>query len=160
MNEGVRGYLLSVAAAGILFSLVQVLASKPSVRRCVDLVGSLMMILVALSPLTKLDYETMARSLSRLRMDTEELRTGIAVENRALVGDIIKEKCRTYIWDKAKEMGLSLEIEVTVSGGTEYPYPTAVTLRGQATQAQKAQLSRYILENLGIPEERQEWVWM
>lgn len=158
MSGGIRGYLLSVAAVGMLLSLTQALAVKPAVRRTVSLVGSLLLILVVLSPFVKLDIEEAARSLARLRMDTEELRTGIAVGNRALTEDIIKEKCQTYIWDKAKEMGLELEVEVTVSSGTEYPYPVAVTLRGHADEKQKKRLMRYILENLGIPAERQEWI--
>lgn len=157
MTAAVRNYLLSIAAAGLLLSLVQAILPKGAVKKTAVMAGSLLLILTVLSPLAKLDYEEIARSISRIRMETETMRTGIEVGNRELMAKIIKQDCETYILDKAEEMGLDLQAAVTVSGGTAYPYPTAAVLEGDASAAQKQALTRFIAENLGIPEAQQQW---
>lgn len=157
MTAAVRSYLLSIAAVGLLLSLVQAILPKGAAKKTAMMAGSLLLILTVLSPLARLDYDSIARSISRIQMDTETMRTGIEVGNRALMAEIIKQNCEAYILDKAEEMGLPLTVEITVSGGTDYPYPTAVTLHGAATAAQKQILAQFIAENLGIPEAEQVW---
>lgn len=158
MTAAVRAYLLSIAAAALLLALVQALLPQGAVKRTATMAGSLLVILAVLSPLAKLDYDSLARSISKLQVETESLRTGIEVGNRELMAGIIKQRCETYILDKAGQMGLTLEVEITLSEGVDYPYPVSVTLRGAATEAQKRTLTAYITENLGIPAERQEWI--
>lgn len=157
MTEAVRNYLLSIAAVGLLLSLVQAILPKGAARKSAVMAGSLLLLLTVLSPLARLDYAGIARSISRIQMETETMRTGIEVGNRELMAKIIKQNCETYILDKAEEMGLSLRAAVTVSEGTDYPYPTAVTMEGSASAAQKQALTKFIVENLGIPEAQQEW---
>ena len=157
MTEAVRNYLLSLAAVGLLLALVQALLPKGAVKKTAVLAGSLLLILAALTPLARVNYDDMARSISRIQMEAETMRTGIEVGNRSLMAEIIKQNCEAYILDKAEEMGLALQAEITVSGGAGYPYPTAVTLSGAATAAQKQALTQYIAENLGIPAAQQEW---
>lgn len=157
MTAAVRSYQLSIAAVGLLLSLIQAILPKGAAKKTAVLAGSLLLILTVLSPLAQLDYDNIARSISRIQMDTETMRTGIEVGNRELMAKIIKQNCEAYILDKAEEMGLPLTVEITVSGGADYPYPTAVTIRGVASAAQRQALTRYIEENLGIPEAQQQW---
>lgn len=160
MNRSVQAYLLSVASIGILLTLIQAFVAKKTMRQVITLVGGLLMILTVLSPLVKLDYKNLAKSISKLQIETEELRTGITIGNREIMGDIIKVNTQAYILDKAKELGMMLEVEVTVAADVDYPYPTAVVLRGAFTETKKAWLTQHISENLGIPKERQEWIAM
>lgn len=158
MTAAVRGYLLSITAAALLLALVQALLPQGAARRTAAMVGGLLILLTVLSPLAKLDYDSLAKSIAQLQMETETMRTGIEVGSRDLMAGIIKQRCETYILDKAGQMGLTLEVEITLSEGVDYPYPVSVTLRGAATEAQKRTLTAYITENLGIPAERQEWI--
>lgn len=158
MTAAVRGYLLSITAAALLLALVQALLPQGAVRRTAAMVGGLLILLTVLSPLAKLDYDSLAKSIAQLQMETETMRTGIEVGSRDLMAGIIKQRCETYILDKAEQMGLELRVEITVSSGADYPYPTAVTLQGTAAERQKQMLTAYIVENLGIPAAQQEWI--
>ena len=99
----------------------------------------------------------MAEAIARIRTEGREAVTGVEVGSRELLAAIIKEDCEAYIWDKAQEMGLELEVVVTVDEGTGYPYPTGAVLTGAVTAAQQEILSRWMEENLGIAREEQEW---
>lgn len=158
MTAAVRGYLLSITAAALLLALVQALLPQGAARRTAAMVGGLLILLTVLSPLAKLDYDSLAKSIAQLQMETETMRTGIEVGSRDLMAGIIKQRCETYILDKAEQMGLELRVEITVSSGADYPYPTAVTLQGTAAERQKQMLTAYIVENLGIPAAQQEWI--
>ncbi len=158
MTAAVRGYLLSITAAALLLALAQALLPRGAARRTAAMAGGLLILLTVLSPLAKLDYDSLAKSIARFQMETETIRTGIEVNSRDLMAEIIKQRCETYILDKAEEMGLKLRVEITVSSGTDYPYPTAVTLQGTAGERQKQMLTAYIVENLGIPAAQQEWI--
>lgn len=157
MTAAVTKYLLAVAAAGMLVSLMLPLLPEGSPRRVGNFVGSLLVILAVLSPLRSLDPSDMAEAIARIRTEGREAVTGVEVGSRELLAAIIKEDCEAYIWDKAREMGLELEVVVTVDEGTGYPYPTGAVLTGAVTAAQQEILSRWMEENLGIAREEQEW---
>ena len=73
---------------------------------------------------------------------------------------VIKEKCETYIWDKAVSLGfepLGVEVEIMADGGQ--PYPCRVIISGEFTQGQKQQLSHWIQQELAVKTEDQEWTW-
>lgn len=154
----VRSYLLSIAAAALLLALVQALLPQGAAKRTAAMAGGLLVLLAVLSPLARLDYENLAKSISQLQLETETARTGIEVGSRELMAGIIKQRCETYILDKAEQMGVELQVEITVSEGAGYPYPTAAVLRGAVTEGQRQTLTDYIAENLGIPAEQQEWI--
>ena len=158
--SGLRGYLLSVVAAAILLSLVTALLPEGKLRKNASLLGSLLMILTVLSPVVKLKSEDLSRSIAALQIESETLRTGVEVKNRELQGDIIKQQCEAYICDKAAALGFDVEAEIQLSDDGQFPYPTAVKLRSNATYAQQEVLSAIILEDLGISKERQEWISM
>jgi len=155
--DAVRTYLLALSAAALLCGTVMALLPKGGVRRVAGLSCGLLLSLAALGPFVRLDGDTLAQAISRYRMQAEEQRTGVEVRNRELVSAIIKEKTETYILDKAADMGLTLEVEVTMEDRDQSPYPQAVRLTGHATAEQKAVLSAYLEDNFAIPADRQEW---
>ncbi len=157
MTEAVKTYLLSVAAVSLLLALIQAILPNGAAKRTATMAGGLLVILAVLSPLAKLDYDSLARSIARIQIETEALETGVSVGNRELMADIISERCQAYILDKAEEMGVMLQVEITVSQGTGYPYPTEAILRGTVTETQRSILTAYIADDLGIPAESQTW---
>lgn len=157
MTEAVRTYLLSVAAAALLPAVAQAILPAGAVKRTLTFCGSLLVLLAVLSPVAKLEASDMAEALSKFHLQTEFTETGVEVRNRALMEEIIIRQCREYILDKAAAMGLSPEVEITLRDDGGWPYPAAAVLRGTASPVQKAQLTRWIEENLGIPAAQQEW---
>ena len=106
------------------------------------------MLLLALTPLAKLDYDSLAEAISRLELEKEEARTGIEIQNQELVASIISGRVQTYILDKASSLGMQISVELEMETRAATPYPSGVTIRGAATPTQKQQLQAY-LENGG-----------
>lgn len=157
MMQSIQRYLFSLVCAALLCALALSLLPKGAVRRVVGIGCALLLAVAALSPLAALDAQSIASALSRVRMDAEAARTGVTVQNRALVCAIIKQKTEAYILDKAAQLGLDIRAEVTVTDSGAYPFPSAVTLTGYAAPQQKQALSQCIAEELAIGEEAQTW---
>lgn len=153
-----RSYLISVAAACLLQTLIGALLPENKIKKLALTAGGLLVILTVISPVATLDTETMAGTMSQFILETETARTGISVHQEDLLRDIIKDRCETYILDKASAMGLTVQAEVTLGDTVGTPCPVAVTIRGELTVEQMRKLSRYITEDLGIPADQQEWL--
>ncbi len=148
-------------AAGALFcAVVLAIAPEGGGKRALRLLCAVCMILLLLRPLTGLDLEDMAESLSRQRL----LETGLTEDaediSREAWRGLIREKTEEYIWTAAAGLGIShLGVRLTLRDGEELPYPYGAELRGSWSEEQRAQLSRLLAGELGIPEERQTWSW-
>lgn len=152
-----RSYLFSLSAAALLSAAVLALLPEGAVRRCAQLGCGLLVLLAALSPVTQLDYDAIARQLASLRLEAETLQTGVEVRNRELQARIISEQAAAYILDKAGQLGATLEADVETRDTGSGPYPYRVTLTGLCGEEDRAVLTRYIEENLAIPAARQVW---
>ncbi len=158
MSAALRSYLMALVACALLTALASALLPKGGARRAVRFACGLLTLVCAVRPLLHIDTQTLARTFSRMELEQDTARTGVEVKNRELVSAIIKEKCETYILDKAAELGLALTAEVTVGGEAVYPYPVAVRLTGAPNAEQKLQLQRYIERELAIAKEEQTWI--
>lgn len=158
MTGAVGTYLLSVAAAALFAALTQSLLPKGGVRRVAGFVGGLVLILAVVSPLAGLEYADLARSMAQIRIETEQMQTGVHTGNREILSEIIKQRCEAYILEKARNLGLSLEVTVTLEEDGTYPYPAGVILKGSFSQTQRAALTAEISQNLAIPARQQEWI--
>ncbi|MDE6590402.1 MAG: stage III sporulation protein AF, partial [Oscillospiraceae bacterium] len=71
---------------------------------------------------------------------------------------IIEETAAAYIVDKAEEMGIPCQAEVTFSYDEDgVPCPWEITARGVWTQEQREALSRLLEDDLGVPIQRQHY---
>lgn len=155
-----KTYLLAVASVALLCSFVQALVPEGSARRMASLAAGLLAAVVILRPIMALRTGDFAAAISRGMMTEEMARTQIETDNRDTIAAIIKEKCEAYIWDKAEREGISVRsIEVAISGDGTYPTPNGASVVGKFTKTQRERVTRWIEENLAIPEERQSWTW-
>ena len=153
-------YLLAVSAAALLCSFVQALVPEGSARRAAMLAAGLLTAIVILRPIMALRADDFAAAISRGMMTEEIARTQIETDNRDAIAAIIKEKCEAYIWDKAEREGIAVQsVIVTLTGDSSYPTPNGVTVVGKFIKSQRETVTRWIEENLAIPEERQSWTW-
>ena len=152
-----KGYLFSLTAAALLSALVLALVPEGSVRRTVQLVCGVFLAMTALSGLAGWQLTDVAEELTKMRIAAEEARTGVEIGNREALSAIIKSKTEAYIWDKADEMGVALEVEVETRDLGSGPYPWRATLTGACGGEKRTALTQYIEENLAIPEARQVW---
>lgn len=157
MIEAVRGYLLRITAGAFAGAILLAALPKGTPRRVAAMLCGLLMLLLALTPLAELDYDSLAEAISRLELEKEEARTGIEIQNQDLVARIISGRVQAYILDKAASLGLTVTVELEMETRTATPYPKAVTIHGEANPAQKQQLQQYLEQTFAIPVQRQVW---
>ena len=159
MIEAVRGYLLRITAGAFAGAILLAALPKGTPRRVAAMLCGLLMLLLALTPLAELDYDSLAEAISRLELEKEEARTGIEIQNQELVASIISGRVQTYILDKAAQCGAALDdAQVTLQWSTDgYWYPQSVRLVTSGPAAENSRLAQIIEAELGVPRTRQEW---
>lgn len=152
-----RAYLTAVTAAAILAALIRRIAPKEGAGRGARLGAGLLVLLAVFGPLAQLDTLSTAETLVRRGygdpLDTQDFSTGA----NDLLSGLISQEAETYILDKAEECGASVQVEVETRVTEVYPIPWRAVIRGSLTARQRNMLSQYMTQELGIPEERQEW---
>lgn len=154
MSHAIGKYLLSVASSAMLLSLSQAMLPKGAVRQIAGFIGGLLVILTVLSPVVSIDPDELSRYVSAFSVDME---TDGITDNSQILSDIIKQRCESYILDKAKELGANLEVSIVLCEDTHYPYPVSVILKGQVTPEQKMSITEMICLDMGIAPQQQEW---
>lgn len=157
MMEAVRTYLLRLTAGALCTSLAMAAVPKGAARKAAALVCSLAMLLLALGPLRAIDYDALAEAVGALELQKEQLRTGVEVQNRALIAELISARTESYILDKAASLGMTLSVSVQMDTAGKTPHACGVHYKGAATAAQRQALERYVDETFAITAERQVW---
>ena len=156
MNQ-IREYLLSVCCAALLLSLISALVPKGNVKRYVNFIGSLLIVLAVIVPIKNIDSEDLAKAISEFSFQYDDAKSDIEVKNRELIEQIIMKECAAYILDKAEQIGASVTVELQMSEDMEYPFPVSIVVSGQVSEEKQKILERIIADDLGIPKERQGW---
>ena len=155
--SGMKGYLLSVSSASILVGLSSVLLPGSMRNKSINFVAAMLLLFAVVAPILKIDAGSVAKSIAMMQMDAEQMRTGVEVKNREILSELIKERCETYILDKAERMSVNVQAEITMSEEGEYPYPVFVQISGTLSVEDRTYLQKLIEQDLGIPPEQQEW---
>lgn len=153
--ETVGRYLIGVTAAALLCALVGKLDLTGTAGAMLRLVCALVMALAVVSPWKTFQWNPDLNWIGDAQAQGEALAVQGENSAREAMTAGITGQVRTYILDKAAQLGLELEVEVFLS---EDLRPVAVTLRGQVSPYSKGVLESYILENLGIEKGAQKWI--
>lgn len=149
-------WMIGIFAAALLTAVA--LAITPKNKKAVALAGGLIMILAAVKPLGELTYQDISAQIAKYQIKADELRSGINVGSAEIMAVIIQEQTEAYILDKAAELGLEIEVEVTTQQASDgWPYPTDVKVTGQLSESDIQRLGRIISEDLAVAPDRQEW---
>ena len=158
MTELLRQWLLGVACTALVLSVADSLAPDGSVKKICRLAGGLALLLAAVSPLIRLDSGILTRTLEEYRAMIQSYEETLEEQNNLFYQTIIEESTAAYIVDKAKEMGISCQAEVTFSYDEDgVPCPWEVTARGNWTDGARESLERLLEDDLGIPPQRQHY---
>ncbi len=151
-------YLFSVAACALAVSLACSVPQKKSIGRIVTLLGGMIVLLALLRPLMQHRFGNLESYLKRYAPDDSMISSALE-EGQNESGRLISEQTCEYILDKARSVGARVEVQIELAALSDYyRYPYRATLRGDWTPEQKAAISAYISDTLGIPEERQIWI--
>lgn len=152
--EGIKSYLVAIVAACMLTVVASVLVQKSPLRKIVRLIGGILILLVAVTPLLRLD---MSRIVDYLQGSEYSFDTS-AVEQtwQSQLSEHIKQTTETYIENEAGRLGATVQATVTLTE-EEYPVPCHAVLIGTVDADQMEALSEYMETSLGIPRTEQEW---
>ncbi len=156
--EALREYILSVSATAILCGILcSICGEKSFSAGTVKLICGLVLTICAIRPLIHIRLENVMDTMEFMGMEGNlAAQEGVDYANQAL-GQLIKEKTRSYILDKAAELEVNAEVEVAVSDDA-IPVPCQVTITGHISPYARAQLKSFIESQLGIPRECQQWI--
>lgn len=154
MIGAVREWLTSVVAVALLLTAVQAMVPEGNLRKISSFTGGLVLLAALLQPVLKAD-------LSRIQLDFDGCGSAVRERTEELsragereLAEVIAAKTEAYILDKAALLGLSVTVRVeTEPGAGGLPLPAAAEITGRRS----AELSAYIAQELGIPEEEQVW---
>lgn len=152
--EGIKGYLVAIVAACMLTVVASVLVQKSPLRKIVRLIGGILILLVAVTPLLRLDMSQIVDYLqgSEYSFDT----SAVKQTWQSQLSEHIKQTTETYIENEAGRLGATVQATVTLTE-EEYPVPCHAVLIGTVDADQMEALSEYMETSLGIPRTEQEW---
>ena len=158
MTGVVRQWLLGMACTALILAVAESLAPEGGVKKVCRLAGGLALLLAAVSPLLRLDSGMLADVLEGYRAQIRSYEEALAEQNHLFYQTIIEESTAAYIVDKAEEMGISCQAEVTYSYDENgVPCPWEVTARGNWTDETREALERLLEDDLGVPPQRQQY---
>ena len=158
MTELVRQWLLGVACTALILAVSDSLAPDGSVKKICRLAGGLALLLAAVGPVFRMDSGVLARTLEEYRIMVQSCEDALEEQNNLFYQTIIEENAAAYIVDKAEEMGISCQAEVTFFYDEDgVPCPWEVTARGDWTDGTRKALERLLEDDLGVPPQRQHY---
>ncbi len=158
MTGMLKDWLVGLTCAAMALALIEGLVPSGTVKKVCRLAGGLALLLAAVSPLVKLDKGAVGDALKDYRSSLDAYEETLAEQYDQRYKTIIAERTAAYIVDKAAEMGVSCQVEVTIGyDGNKLPCPREVTARGAWTPGQREAFSRMLEEDLGVPPERQRF---
>ena len=148
--SALSGYLMRLVCAAFLCALIGTMAgSSQGIRR---LIAGIFLTLTALSPMGELDLPDL--DPDRLHAEAQAAVQDGTRQADEMRADIISEACEAYIWNKAAEMGLELEIRLELN---EDGMPRSVVLTGNASPLERQRLMQLIVQDLGVGREDVIW---
>lgn len=153
-----RQYVISVVTAAIICGLVLGLAPKGSVQGILKILCGVFLTLMVIEPVTRMDLREL---VSGFVLSYSEEADAAAAFGEEIAEDsrraYIKQETEAYILDKAAGLGLTPEVDVTLSIH-DPPVPVAVTFRGEISFHTKQQLEQILTEELDISKENLQWI--
>lgn len=152
-----RQYLLCVTCAAIICSFIKtIVAQNGTSATLIKILTGLFLTVSILVPWTKFRFDDMVNYVQEFSLDADAAAASGVLFAQQETESIIKKQTETYILDKAAQLGLDLQVDVTIRQDT-LPVPNTVLLIGNTSPYAKEKLSQVISKDLGIPEEQQIW---
>jgi hypothetical protein len=158
--ETIRNWISAVTAVSILVSAALAVTPEGAVKKILRFVGGLILFIVLIAPLKEISISDIAYFSMQYRADFENYRDKLLFENSSMIKTIIEDRTRTYILQKAEELGIQCDVRVyakTPDDGYPYPHKAVIMTGAETGREQRQMLSRLLESELGISAENQEW---
>ena len=153
----IRGYVLSTVATAILCSIVQSLCTEKTITgRIIKLILRTMILIVLVSPWIDLDLADITPYMDSLNAEASAMTQQGVMASEDSMRTLIMEKTQAYILDKAVNMGLDLDIQVTLSESSP-PLPQQIILVGDCSPLDRQRFTEKLTAELGLEKENMVW---
>lgn len=153
--DGLRAYVLGIAAASMLCGVLIRLTRNSGSAEIVRMLCGIFLTIVLIQPLTGKKDRLWEATLPDVGEQAEE----IIAEGRAAAEDsrkeFIKERLEAYILSRAGELGADIQADISLGKDC---LPTHIRVMGSISPIYRSKLAQIIASELGIPRERQEWI--
>ena len=155
MNNEIRQYLLTIICATCTCAVVlRFFDSNTRFKPIITFICGLFMLITVISPLRNFQIGDIAGISTDFQLEAESIVDIGIQEANISKNKIICESVETYILDKANQLGVNLEIHISINGdGT----PVGVNIAGQVSPYTRSRLQQIISDDIGIPPEAQIW---
>ena len=153
-----RDCIRTLCLMSILFSAAVWIAPQGGAKQVLRILCSLALLASVLRSVSGIDFSSYALESAKYReREAELVSKGTELRDR-LNRLIIEEEYRTYIEDKAAELGICAEeVRIGVRWSTDGVWvPDRSRIRLKSSEG-VSQLSTLLLTELGIPLQKQEW---
>lgn len=155
--DDLKQYLISVIIAAIVSGLILHFFQKNGAHtRLIKLLIGLFLSITVISPLTRIQFDRVITYFDEFEINAQKAVSDGAFQANQATETIIKDKATTYILDKASELGIEVEVDVTLTQ-TDPKTPCFVTIDGTVPAYKKQQLQKTIENDLGVSKENQRW---
>ncbi len=149
----------TICAFSIFGAVLQSICPEGSIKQILSVVFSVAMAAIIIEAAKGLDYSAYALEIAKYRDREAELSSYTEPLQKRLNRIIIEEEYRSYIEDKAAQLGCEIgDTQIEVRWSTEgvwVPYSSNICLESDNG---KDALTALLAADLGIPPERQTWI--
>lgn len=154
--EGIRSYLVSIMAAAMICALLtMIVGEKTNPGKIIKVLSGIMLITVIVKPV----IEIKASNWSGLSLEIQEKCNLAVLEGEKQAKEAFTQEATSAIENRVKTEAekIGCAVSATVSWGDEMRI-NQIVLEGNVSPYAKIRLSKWIQENLAIPEGSQLWI--
>lgn len=152
--ERISQYIVSIVTAAAICSIVKFITGR-KFNPIIKMICGLFLLVTILAPVVHMDFSFTDLICNDEYVDVQNILAQSKADVAVSVSSIIKEETEAYILNKAKDLGLDINIEIVLDESNQIP--ERVILSGYVSPYPKEQLSHYIENTLAIPGANQEW---
>lgn len=147
-------YVLGLICAALIAGILQSLVKEGSCARVLKLLCGVFFLVTALKPLVKVQMPDLSQWVSSWEAEGEAAVQEGEDSYAKAYSDGIRQRLEAYILDKAAQLGLTVEVTLTLS---PEGLPEGAVLSGDGEEGAKEKLMTILRDDLGIPKEKQQW---
>ena len=154
MMGGIREYALSLICTALVSAIVMQLLPEGTAGKLLRTICGAVMLLTLLSPLLRMELPDFEGYFEEFSVSGEQIaQTGAdMVDQERLV--LIKAGLEAYVLERAESLNCPVRVEIWLDADG---YPDSIHVAGEISEDQRRQLSAILSNELGIPEENQQW---
>lgn len=150
MMEGIRSWVMSVVAVGLLVSVCQGLSPGGKTRKVSQFCGGLLLFLAVVTPLTQLDMIGVLEEFQAYCAQLSEPSESLAKTSAELTRELVEDQSKRAVQARARELGAEVSVSVDCGEQDGLPVPERITVAGSISRAQGEKLRRWSVKTFDI----------